>query len=90
MAQLHDVDTVTHCDVIPNEHDGTFLMDGSLQVAADSTVMVSGQMNMSDGKAASLQQQSMEFLVDGIHFLCGVVSHPSSGTSPGGGTGNAL
>jgi len=54
MAQLHDMDTVTHRDVIPNEHDGTFLLDDSLHVAADSTVMVLGQMSMSDGKAAWL------------------------------------
>jgi len=90
MAQLHGVDTVTHRDVIPNEHDGMFLLDDSLQVAADSRAMVSEQMNMSDGNAAWLQQQPREFLVDWIHFLCGVVSHPSSGTSTGGGTGNAL
>jgi hypothetical protein len=39
--------TVTYIDDIPYEHDGTFLLDESVQAAADSTVMVSGHMKMS-------------------------------------------
>jgi hypothetical protein len=39
--------TATYHDDIPYEHDGTFLLDDSVQVAADSTVMVSGQKNTS-------------------------------------------
>jgi len=39
--------TVTYIDDIPYEHDATFLLDESVQVAADSTVMVSGHTNTS-------------------------------------------